>query len=117
MLQLRPAQQSQHVPGKEYAGADATPSLDRTLSLPKAVSAKGGIDAWNTDPKLKNLYKTMAGSCTATTVSEALDELHAFLSLGHELWAYMYLRYLFNKDLQLCARSGSHPLQLLGTPE
>lgn len=70
---------------------------DRPLSLPKSVVKFGGLGAWNAQPKLARLRQTMAGACQATTVEEALEEVHALASLGHLLWAYMYLRTLCAK--------------------
>ena len=37
-------------------------------------------------------------ACTATTVAEALTEVRGIMSLGHNLWAYSYLRKLYAKN-------------------
>jgi len=74
---------------------------DRPLSLPKSVVKFGGLGAWNAQSKLAHLRQTMAGACKATTVEEALEEVHALASLGHFLWAYMYLRTLCAKDMNV----------------
>jgi len=39
--------------------------------------------------------------CAATTVPEALDQVRAVASLGHNLWAYAYMRMLYSKNLNL----------------
>eukprot|EP00747_Dinoflagellata_sp_TGD_P150541 gnl/TRDRNA2_/TRDRNA2_177127_c0_seq3.p1 gnl/TRDRNA2_/TRDRNA2_177127_c0~~gnl/TRDRNA2_/TRDRNA2_177127_c0_seq3.p1 ORF type:complete len:707 (-),score=129.00 gnl/TRDRNA2_/TRDRNA2_177127_c0_seq3:463-2583(-) len=75
--------------------------LARHLSLAKSVAAKGGIAKWNEHSDLAHLLKLMEGACTATTVEEALKEVKSIMSLGHNLWAYMYLRYLGNKNPDL----------------
>ncbi len=67
---------------------------DRPLSLPRAVVDAGGIAKWNEHPALRQLEKMIGGACVATTVEEALDEVHGIMSLGHQLFAYGYLREL-----------------------
>jgi len=76
-------------------------SKPRPLSLPKSVATRG-IAAWNDQsPEIKNLLKTMSSACQATTVDQAVEEVKGFMSLGHNLWAYAYLRALSAKNLDL----------------
>lgn len=71
----------------------------RNLSLPAAVAASGGIDAWNAKhSEVSGLTSIIDSMCKATTVDEALAEVTAIMSLGHDLWAYAYMRKLFNKN-------------------
>ena len=37
----------------------------------------------------------------ATTVDGVLQEVTSTMSLGHNLWAYAYMRYLYNKNMNL----------------
>jgi len=74
------------------------------LSLGKSVAAAGGIKKWNEHPNIKALLKTLDASCKATTVDEALAEVRGLMSLGHNLWAFAYLKVLQYKDLDLCYR-------------
>lgn len=74
----------------------------RDLSLPKAVAASGGIEAWNhQNDDLRHLRKMLDAMCTATTVQEAIEEVRAVMSLGHNLWAYAYMRMLHHKNQDL----------------
>ena len=75
----------------------------RNLSLPKQVALAGGIDAWNarTDEQ-KSLRNMLDAMCTATTVDEALGQVKPMIALGNFLWAYMYMRMLAHKNLDLC---------------
>ena len=66
----------------------------RVLSLPKSVVAAGGIEKWNSHPSLSQLQTMLRAACTATTVAEALVEIKGIMLLGHNLWAYAYLRTL-----------------------
>ena len=89
----------------------------RVLSLPKSVVAAGGIEKygvafailqrnspaltprrrrrrWNSHPSLSQLQTMLSAACTATTVAEALVEIKGIMLLGHNLWAYAYLRTL-----------------------
>jgi len=71
----------------------------RSKSLPAAVAAAGGIDAWNAKfPDVSGLNTIIDAACVATTVDEALDEVKSMMSLGHDLWAYAYMRKLYNKN-------------------
>jgi len=72
----------------------------RPLSLPKSV-AKMGLTAWNDQGPLKALLKTLTASCAASTVEEAVQEVKGFMSLGHNMWAYAYLRALSAKNVDL----------------
>ena len=74
----------------------------RFLSLPKSVALAGGRDAWNSShPQLRQMLKLLDAMCTATTVQAALEEVRAIMALGHQLWAYAYMRKLYNKNLDL----------------
>ena len=84
------------------------PKLDRVmkdariLSLPKSVALAGGRGAWNSGhPQLRQMLKLLDAMCTATTVQAALEEVRTIMSLGHQLWAYAYMRNLYNKNLDL----------------
>mmetsp|Transcript_46618 Transcript_46618/g.129674 ORF Transcript_46618/g.129674 Transcript_46618/m.129674 type:complete len:611 (-) Transcript_46618:97-1929(-) len=68
--------------------------------LPKTVAQKG-IDEWNKQPEVAQLAKMLDSACTASTVDEALAEIRGIMSLGHNLWAYGYLRTLANKNMDL----------------
>lgn len=72
----------------------------RFLSLPKSV-ASVGVDAWNKKAQLAQMLKTLDGSCKARTVSEVMQEVRGFFTLGHLLYAYAYLRMLHYKDPNL----------------
>ena len=77
-------------------------SRERSLSLPKAVAAAGGIAAWNhSRPELSLLLKHLNHMCSASTVAEAISEVKAIMLLGHQLWAYAYMRRLYNKSPDL----------------
>jgi len=47
---------------------------------------------------MSNMLDTM---CKATTVDEALAEVEAIMSLGHNLWAYAYMRRLYERQLNV----------------
>lgn len=73
----------------------------RSLSLPKSVAAAGGIEKWNQQPTLKQLNAMMDAMCTATTVEDAVAQVNAIIGLGHYLWAYMYMRKLGMRSIDL----------------
>ncbi|CAE8581950.1 unnamed protein product [Polarella glacialis] len=74
----------------------------RDLSLPKSVAASGSVEGWNSQSKdLGTLIRMLHDMCDATTVPEALDQVRAVASLGHNLWAYAYMRMLYSKNLNL----------------
>jgi len=74
----------------------------RSLSLPKSVVAAGGIDAWNAQSEdLDTMSRMLSTMCRARTLSEALKEVRAIMSLGHSLWAYAYMRKLYNVNVNL----------------
>ena len=63
------------------------------------VEAAGGIKAFNSaDAERAYLLRTMDAMCQATTPQQALVEVQAIMSLGHNLWAYAYMRMLYNKQ-------------------
>lgn len=76
-----------------------TSSPARSLSLPKSVASAGGIKAWNSSSRtVTKLQVMLERMCQATTVEEALDEVKAVMALGHNLWAYAYMRMLYEKN-------------------
>ena len=77
------------------------PEPARPLSLPKSVAAFGGIAKWNAQPRLAQQTKMVDAACTAATVAEALEEVRGIMNMGHNLWAYSYLRKLYAKDAML----------------
>eukprot|EP00316_Scyphosphaera_apsteinii_P019733 CAMPEP_0119316214 /NCGR_PEP_ID=MMETSP1333-20130426/39017_1 /TAXON_ID=418940 /ORGANISM="Scyphosphaera apsteinii, Strain RCC1455" /LENGTH=647 /DNA_ID=CAMNT_0007321805 /DNA_START=17 /DNA_END=1960 /DNA_ORIENTATION=+ len=87
------------VASASFASSPAdTSSVLRTKSLPAQVAAVGGIDKWNAlSPKLSHLKRTLDGMCQAATVEQALVEVRSVASMGHDFWAYMYMRELYSK--------------------
>lgn len=78
------------------------PTTTRTLSLPKSVAKAGGLDAWNAShPELRHMLQLLGQMCTAQTVTAVLDQVHAIIALGHPLWAYAYMRMLYNRSADL----------------
>mmetsp|Transcript_58861 Transcript_58861/g.124822 ORF Transcript_58861/g.124822 Transcript_58861/m.124822 type:complete len:617 (+) Transcript_58861:79-1929(+) len=76
-----------------------TPGAPRSLSLPATVANAGGIDKWNSSNEdLKNLTSMLWSMCKAKTPDEGLKEVKAIMSLGHNLWAYAYMRMLYAKN-------------------
>lgn len=74
----------------------------RTLSLPKSVAAAGDIHAWNAQHKeVKQLLVMLESMCKANTVQDALCEVRAIMSLGHNLWTYAYMRKLCDRNMNL----------------
>ena len=84
--------------GLALLAGKAAPEVPRPLSLPKQVAKAGGVAAWNAQPSIAQQVKMLDAACTATTVAEALAEARGIMSLGHNLWAYAYLRKLFAKN-------------------
>jgi len=76
----------------------------RHLSLPKSV-VKRGVETWNSQAAVQGILQILDSACQAKTVSEALDEVRGFTSLGHMIWAYAYLRMLYHKDSSLFYRT------------
>jgi len=73
--------------------------MSADLSLAKSVAAVGGIEAWNEQSSdLKALNEMIDAMVTPTSCDEALTTVKAMLQLGHYLWAYMYMRKLYEKD-------------------
>lgn len=72
----------------------------RTLSIAKSVQAMGA-SRWNSQYDLHQLSKILDTACMATTVEAAVEEIKSLMALGHNLWAYAYLRALCNKDIDL----------------
>jgi len=74
----------------------------RSLSLPKAVAAAGGINAWNEKHScIVQLSRMLDSMCRARTVEGALEEVQAVMLLGHFIWAYAYMRRLYNNNVDL----------------
>jgi len=72
--------------------------MTRFLSLPKTVARAGGLDAWNAShPELRQMTRLLDKMCSATTVTQVLEEVHSIMLLGHDIWAYAYMRMLYNK--------------------
>jgi len=87
------------LPSHESIPPSTTPGAPRNLSLAASVAAKGGIDKWNSeDEDLDSLLKMLSAMCSATTPEGALKEVKAVMSLGHNLWAYAYMRMLYAKN-------------------
>ena len=84
--------------GLALLAGKAAPEVPRPLSLPKQVAKAGGVAAWNAQPSIAQQVKMLDAACTATTVAEALAEARGIMSLGHNLWAYAYLRKLYAKN-------------------
>uniref|UniRef100_A0A7S2DWM2 Malic enzyme n=1 Tax=Haptolina brevifila TaxID=156173 RepID=A0A7S2DWM2_9EUKA len=93
--------------GSKKAPAAAEPTSPATTVavsrvepwLAVQVEAAGGIDSWNKkDASRAHLLKTMDAMCQATTPEEALVEVTAIMDLGHNLWAYAYMRTLYDKQ-------------------
>jgi len=71
------------------------------LSLPKSVNAAGGIEAWNVRSDLSQLLPMLQTVCNPRTVDEALTQVKAVISLGHNIWGYAYMRMLYNKNMDI----------------
>ena len=87
--------------GHTLLAGKPAPEPARPLSLPKSVVAFGGLAKWNAQPRLAQQTKMIDAACTASTVAEALEEVRGIMSMGHNLWAYSYLRKLFSRDAML----------------
>ena len=75
----------------------------RALSLPKQVALAGGFEAWHdAHPQLSTLRAMLDAVCTAQTPDEALSQVKSMIALGNHLWAYMYMRMLAYKNIDLC---------------
>ena len=62
------------------------------------VEKAGGVKAWNSaDPERAYMLRTLDAMCQAKTAEQALIEVQAIMSLGHNLWAYAYMRMLHSK--------------------
>lgn len=70
----------------------------RCLSLSAQVQAAGSLAAWNAQPNLAQMQRMLAGACQASTVEEALAEIRNLMGFGTKIWAYMYLRKLFERS-------------------
>jgi len=62
------------------------------------VEKAGSVKAWNSaDPERAYMLRTLDAMCQAKTAEQALIEVQAIMSLGHNLWAYAYMRMLHSK--------------------
>ena len=97
------------------AFCDSLLQAPRTLSLGKSVAQVSGVETWNAhDDDLKQIAAMLSGMCKANTVPEALKEVHALLSLGHDLWTYAYMRKLYDRSPDLFyATIAEEPAKLL----
>jgi len=82
----------------EVSSVEITTS--RVLSIPKSV-ATVGMAKWNQQYDLNQLSMILATACQATTVEAAVEEVKSLMALGHNVWAYAYLRVLLNRDANL----------------
>jgi len=90
-------------------------SSGRNLSLAKSVAKAGGVGQWNNrTAEQKALIRMVEAMCTAKTVEEALVQVTAMAELGHNLWAYMYMRMLASKNVDIAYKLVlQHPSYLL----
>eukprot|EP00927_Polykrikos_kofoidii_P065297 TRINITY_DN61073_c0_g1_i1.p1 TRINITY_DN61073_c0_g1~~TRINITY_DN61073_c0_g1_i1.p1 ORF type:complete len:666 (+),score=73.54 TRINITY_DN61073_c0_g1_i1:67-2064(+) len=78
----------------------------RTLSLPAAVVAAGGIESWNIrcqaeSKEYAELCELLDKLCTSTTVNEALAEVEKVVAMRNDLLVYAYMRRLHNRNANL----------------
>jgi hypothetical protein len=76
----------------------------RSLSLPYAVSAAGGMEEWNrATPEGAAIQRMVASMVAAESLEQTLADVRAILALGDRvrLWAYAYMRCLRDKSLDL----------------
>eukprot|EP00927_Polykrikos_kofoidii_P076599 TRINITY_DN73662_c0_g1_i1.p1 TRINITY_DN73662_c0_g1~~TRINITY_DN73662_c0_g1_i1.p1 ORF type:complete len:671 (-),score=137.33 TRINITY_DN73662_c0_g1_i1:213-2159(-) len=84
----------------DQAANPAFQATQRSLSIAKSVSQMG-IVRWNQQYELAHLSKILDVACQATTVEAAVEEVKSLMALGHNIWAYAYLRALSNKNVDL----------------
>jgi len=94
------AYQVAHDSSSPEHGVRVADNTNRTLSLPKGVAAMG-VDEWNSQEDLAQLSTILKAACRAESVTEALTEVRSLMSLGHELWAYAYLRELSVRNVDV----------------
>merc|ERR1719161_2922371 len=93
---------SGHPVSDEMRCQTTTDIADPNRSLPKGVAAAGGIEKWNRgSTHVRELKDMLERMCTATTVEEALRQVKAVMLLGHNFWAYAYMRMLYFKNMEL----------------
>merc|ERR1719161_3344333 len=93
---------SGHPVSDEMRCQTTTDIADPNRSLPKGVAAAGGIEKWNRGyTHVRELKDMLERMCTATTVEEALRQVKAVMLLGHNFWAYAYMRMLYNRNRSL----------------
>merc|ERR1712166_1211505 len=80
----------------------STASTGRLLSMAKSVAAAGGSEAWNTSlPETQALWGMLDQTCKAHSTEEALADLRGIMSLGHNIWAYSYMRVLYKHNIDV----------------
>eukprot|EP00928_Gymnodinium_smaydae_P079962 TRINITY_DN63788_c0_g1_i1.p1 TRINITY_DN63788_c0_g1~~TRINITY_DN63788_c0_g1_i1.p1 ORF type:complete len:629 (+),score=111.89 TRINITY_DN63788_c0_g1_i1:41-1888(+) len=87
--------------GVSTTAVDADATACRHLSLPRSVRDAGGLVAWNAQVHHSELTAMIRAMVTARTKEQALNQVNAMIALDHHLWAYMYMRMLLDKDLDL----------------
>eukprot|EP00658_Telonema_sp_P-2_P010350 TRINITY_DN13902_c0_g1_i6.p1 TRINITY_DN13902_c0_g1~~TRINITY_DN13902_c0_g1_i6.p1 ORF type:complete len:609 (-),score=174.92 TRINITY_DN13902_c0_g1_i6:74-1900(-) len=76
--------------------------IPRPLSLPAQVSAAGGVAEWNGQlPETLSLWSATDKMCKAISVEDALADLRGIMNLGHNIWAYSYMRVLYQKSMDI----------------
>jgi len=82
--------------------------------LPKSVVAAGGLVKWNAQVHHQELTAMVRAMVTAKTKEEAVNQVNTMIALDHHLWAYLYMRMLMDKDLDLAFSAILHePAKLL----
>lgn len=90
------------VPTVEDASPLSSQSGERTLSLPKAVAAAGGVDEWNdADPQHAALCSMIERMVVPGTVEDILIQARAMIDLGHYLYAHSYMKMVQSKQPEL----------------
>lgn len=77
--------------------------MQRCLSLPRAVAAAGGLDAWNrATAESRAMARLLDAMVEAEqSVEQTTADVRAIIALGHDLWAYAYMRTLYAKNADL----------------
>ena len=93
---MSPVLSATHLPSKQDAKGKGS-----LRGLAHGVQQAGSLSAWNKQASLAGLDTMLEVAGLATTVDEALEQLRAILSLGHQLWAFAYMRKLASLDMDL----------------
>jgi len=75
------------------AGSRAQPWLGHEVEKAGSVAQ---FNAMDDDRRI--LHRSLDAMCQATTPEEALKEVYAVMSMGHNIWAYAYMRMLYAKN-------------------